>query len=152
MNIDIIKSEKGQSTVEFGLVAILFFTLLLGVIEFSNAYYTKLTLQYALSEAGRYMVTGQGYSSSNPTARGDAIHKKFCDKFIGTSVPCPPIGPNFTFTCYQGDVGAPCSPNGGKPGDTVVVTATIVKPRLTGLFGTDVTFTSSTTWKNENYL
>jgi hypothetical protein len=147
-----MRSEKGQSTVEFSLVALLFFTLLFGIIEFSNAYYTKLTLQYALAEAGRYMTTGQGYSSSNSAARGAAIHDKFCKKLIGTGVPCPPIGPDFTFTCYKDGKGAKCDPDGGNPGDTVVVTATIVKPRLTGLFGVPVTFISSTTWKNENYL
>jgi Flp pilus assembly protein TadG len=142
-------SERGQTVVEFSLVLLLFFSLIFAIIEFSHLFYTELTLQYALREAGRYMVTGQGDVSGNPSIRANLIHDKFCQGLIGTGLSCPPIGTgtsaNFRFICGASD----CSPAGGNPGDTVKVTVKLTKPWFTGLFGAPIPFTLSTTWKNE---
>ncbi|TMA07625.1 MAG: hypothetical protein E6J89_16340 [Deltaproteobacteria bacterium] len=142
-------SEKGQTVVEFSLVVLLLFSLIFAIVEFSHLFYTELTLQYALREAGRYMVTGQGDVSGDPTIRANLIHDKFCQGLIGTGLSCPPIGTgtaaNFRFICGGSD----CSPAGGNPGDTVKVTVKLTKPWFTGLFGAPIPFTLSTTWKNE---
>jgi len=143
-----IKVGKGQSTVELAFAFPLLMLVFFGVVEFSHLFYTQLTAQNALRDAARYMVTGQGYSSSDPDARADIIHDKFCQSLIGTGVSCPPIGADFKFTCDAVD----CVPAGGNPGDTVTVTATLIKSWFTGLFGTPITLTLSTTWQNEQYL
>ena len=55
--------------VEFTFIALLFFTLIFAIVEFSHLFYTRLNLQHALREAGRLMITGQGYNPSSPNAR-----------------------------------------------------------------------------------
>lgn len=143
-----VKCERGQAVVEFTFAALLFFSLIFAIVEFSHLLYTRLNAQHALREAGRYMVTGQGFDPGDSTARGNVIHDKFCQSLIGTGVSCPPVGPDFRFTCGV----AACSTPGGNPGQTVTVTATLTKPWFTGLFGSPITFTLNTTWKNEPYL
>jgi Flp pilus assembly protein TadG len=46
--------------VEFALVAPLFFLLVFGIMDFGRLFFVQETLQYALRQAGRYAVTGQG--------------------------------------------------------------------------------------------
>ena len=46
--------------VEFALVAPLFFLLVFGILDFGRLFFVEETLQYALRQAGRFAVTGQG--------------------------------------------------------------------------------------------
>ena len=147
-----IKTGKGQSTVELAFAFPLLMMVFFGVVEFSHLFYTQLTAQNALRDAARYMVTGQGYSSSDPDARADIIHDKFCQSLIGTGVSCPPIGADFKFTCGPVGGAVDCVPAGGNPGETVTVIANLTKPWFTGLFGAPITLTLRTTWQNEQYL
>lgn len=141
-----IKTQKGQAVVEFSLAALLFFAVFFAIVEFSHLFYTRLNLQYALREAGRYTVTGQGIDPSDSQARLNAIKNKFCQNLIGTGLSCSSGVPELTLTCI--DAGG-CTEPGGGPSQTVVVTGTFTKPWFTGLFGTPITFTLRTTWKNE---
>jgi Flp pilus assembly protein TadG len=144
-----MRSQKGQTVVEFSLVVLLFFMLFFAIVEFSHLFYTQLTLQHALREAGRYMVTGRAdvpdLSTSDPNdklPRPQSIEAILKQQLIGTGAGLQSIA----MTCG----GAACSPAGGGPGDTVKVTVTFTKPWFTGLFGGNpITFTLSTTWKNE---
>ena len=147
-----IKAGKGQSTVELAFAFPLLMLVFFGVVEFSHLFYTQLTAQNALRDAARFMVTGQGYDATDPAVRAGLIHDKFCDSLIGTGVSCPPIGADFKFTCGPVGGAVDCVPAGGNPGDTVTVTATLIKPWFTGLFGAPITLTLSTTWQNEQYL
>ena len=53
-----LKNEKGQSAVEFALVAILLFLLVFGIIEFGRAWYRADLLKGAANIAARtYAVT-----------------------------------------------------------------------------------------------
>ncbi len=63
-----LKNNKGQSAVEFTLGFLLLYTVIMAVVEFSHMFYTKTTLQHAIAEAGRYMITGQGidHTGTNP--------------------------------------------------------------------------------------
>ena len=151
------KSQRGQATVEFAFAALIFFTVFLAIVEFSHLFYTKLTLQYALREAGRYAVTGR---TEDGLVREQAILDVFCKNLIGTGLSCPTALPDerFGVTCIP----AACTEPAGGAGQTVIVTATFAeefaKPLFTGLFsfipsfsdGT-VSFVASTTWKNEPF-
>lgn len=151
------KSQRGQATVEFAFAALIFFTVFLAIVEFSHLFYTKLTLQYALREAGRYAVTGR---TEDGLVREKAILDVFCKNLIGTGLSCPTGLPDerFGVTCIP----AACTEPAGGAGQTVIVTATFdgefAKPLFTGLFsfipsfsdGT-VSFEASTTWKNEPF-
>jgi Flp pilus assembly protein TadG len=50
----IYRREKGQALIEFLLVVTLLVTLLLGVVDFSLAYYTQVAVKNAVAEAGYY--------------------------------------------------------------------------------------------------
>jgi Flp pilus assembly protein TadG len=143
--------EKGQVIVEFTLVALFFFTLLFGIVEFSHLFYTRANLQHALREAGRLMVTGQGFSASNPNARLQLMQQKFCDQLIGTGLSCANINAHFAVTCVGG-----CAQPGGGPSQTVTVTVNFSKgwftPLLNNIVGGPVGLTVSTTWKNEPFM
>jgi Flp pilus assembly protein TadG len=140
--------------VEMTFSFIIFMMVFFGIVEFSHLFYTRLNVQHALSEAGRYMVTGQGIdlSGTDPNARLATIKDKFCDNLIATGLSCANLQSAMTVAC----AGGACAQPAGGPGQTVTLTATYEKPWFTGLFNhilpVPVTFTASTTWVNELYM
>jgi len=153
------KSQKGQAIAEFSLALLLFFTAFLAIVEFSHLFYVRLTLQHALKEAGRYMVTGRADMPNEATPdnpddtlpREDSIRAVFEKWLMGTGAGLE----SFTMTCG----GVAC--DGGAPTEsysepvTVTLTATFTKPFFTPLFNTiaggPITFNVSTTWVNEPF-
>lgn len=61
--------EKGVAAVEFAFAAILFFTLVFSILDWSYLFFTNLTMQHAVREGARYAVTGQ--SGLDPGGAGD---------------------------------------------------------------------------------
>jgi Flp pilus assembly protein TadG len=139
--------------IEFTLIALLFFTLIFAIVEFSHLFYARLNMQHALREAGRLMVTGQGIdpTGTNPNARLQAIQQKFCDQLIGTGFSCANINSDMSVSCLGG-----CTQPAGGPNQTVTVTVRFSKPWFTPIFnnliGGPVSLSASTTWKNEPYM
>jgi hypothetical protein len=67
------RRQRGASAVEFGLVAIVFFVLLLGIIEFGRIFYLWNTVQEVTRRAAREAVV-RGFSTTDQNAiRGAAI-------------------------------------------------------------------------------
>jgi Flp pilus assembly protein TadG len=153
MSIAQIKCQRGQAVVEITFSFLIFMMVFFGIVEFSHLFYTKVNMQHALSEAGRYMVTGQGLdlTGTNPNARLAMVQNKFCQNLIATGISCAAIQSAMTVTCAGG-----CTQPAGGPGQTVTLTATYIKPWFTGLFNqllpVPVTLTASTTWVNEVYM
>jgi hypothetical protein len=150
------KNSKGQAAVELTLGFLIFFTLFMGIVEFSHLIYTKVTLQHALRTAGRYMVTGrtQQDADGNNLPRNQVIHKVFCANAMATGIQCPPLA-DFKFECPELP-GRNCTTPGGGPDQTVIVRIDLRKPALMPFFSQflptgGVRFTLSTTWKNEPY-
>ena len=56
MKKHLIKSERGQSIVEFALVLPILLILLCGIIDFGWLYYNQITLNNAAREGARYAV------------------------------------------------------------------------------------------------
>jgi Flp pilus assembly protein TadG len=154
MSLAQMKCQRGQAVVEITFSFLLFMMVIFGIVEFSHLFYTRLNVQHALSEAGRYMVTGQGIdlSGTNPNARLTIIKNKFCQNLIATGLSCANLQSTMTVVC----AGGACSQPAGGPGQTVTLTAIYTKPWFTGLFNqilpVPVTFTASTTWVNESYM
>ena len=161
-----LRSQSGYGMVEVALSFPIFFMLIMGIIQFANISYTKLNMRYALTQAARYMVTGQGYSTANANQRRDQIISEFCNSMVATGFKCEsdPVArrSHFTFTCVNPTVctsgpvscAAGCTYSVGGPNQTVTVTANFTKPILPGLFkksGT-ITLSAQTTWKNEPFL
>lgn len=146
--------RTGQALVEFTFSFLIFFALFMAIVEFSHLLYAKVTLQHALRTAGRYMITGRTEMNKqgDPLPRDQVIHDVFCANVIAAGVQCPPLGPNFTFTCLDGTCTAP----GGGSEQTVLVTVKLSKPTLMPFFSRyfpsgGVPLQLSTTWKNEPY-
>lgn len=143
------KCQRGQNTVEFSLVALVFLTVFFGIVEFSHVFYAKLSIQHALGEAGRYAITGRGIDPGDSAARLENVKDVFYNNLIGTGLSCPRS--DFAVTC----VGGSCTQPGGGPGQTVLVTVPCHKPWFLSFFGQfvpgGVDFELSTTWKNEPF-
>jgi Flp pilus assembly protein TadG len=61
------KRQKGVAVVEFALTAILFFTVVFAIVDFSYLFWSNLTMQHAVREGARYAITGQSDLDSSPT-------------------------------------------------------------------------------------
>jgi len=53
------QEERGQALVEFALVAMVFFLLVFGIIDFARFFHSWVTVQHAAREGARYGVTGR---------------------------------------------------------------------------------------------
>lgn len=54
-----VHRQRGNTVVEFALVAVIFFTLVTTVMEFGYMFWTNLTMQHAVREGARYAIVGQ---------------------------------------------------------------------------------------------
>ncbi|WP_053361541.1 TadE/TadG family type IV pilus assembly protein [Bacillus sp. FJAT-27251] len=63
-----MKSEKGQSLVEFALVLPLLMMLLFGIIDFGRIFHAYLTIDHAGREAARAASVGKTYSEASQVA------------------------------------------------------------------------------------
>ena len=147
-----LKENIGQSAVEFTLGFLLLYTVIMAVVEFSHMFYTKTTLQHAIAEAGRFMITGQGidHTGTDPNARLQKVQVKFCNNLIATGLSCANVSSHLTLTCVGG-----CAQPAGGPGQTVTLTATYSRAWFTGMFNhllPSITLVANTTWKNEVYM
>ena len=78
------RGHRGQSMVEFAVVAPLFFLLVFGITDFGLMFFRLETLQYAVREAGRYAVTGQ--SNGGGESREDSIRDVVIKKSAGIPI------------------------------------------------------------------
>ncbi|MGG3468012.1 TadE/TadG family type IV pilus assembly protein [Neobacillus pocheonensis] len=67
-----MKSEKGQSLVEFALVLPLLILLLFGIIDFARVFHVYLTMDHAGREAARAASIGNDDTTIRNTAVSDA--------------------------------------------------------------------------------
>ncbi|HUJ72492.1 MAG TPA: TadE/TadG family type IV pilus assembly protein [Verrucomicrobiae bacterium] len=77
------RARRGQSMVEFAVVAPLFFLLVFGITDFGLMFFRLETLQYAVREAGRYAVTGQNMQG---LSRVDSIKTIIRQKSAGIPI------------------------------------------------------------------
>ncbi len=141
-------ARRGQSLVEFALVAPLFFLLVFGITDFGRLFFTQETLQFALREAGRYAVTGRHMTvGTNTISRVDSIRSIAQQYAVGLlSDPSAIQISSGTTTNFAGG-----------PGQTVVVSLTtnlrLITPLIGNFFGPngEYVFTVSTAFKNEPF-
>lgn len=67
------REESGVAAIEFAIAAIAILTCIIGAIEFGRYFYIKNTLDYVVTEAGRYAIT-------NPTASDSDIRTQVTSK------------------------------------------------------------------------
>ena len=148
--------RRGQSTVEFAAVGLLFFALVVAVMNYAWIFFAKMNVQQAVDDGGRFASTGNHLTTTGGTteSRTQSIINTIQNEI---SVPNINVASNLSICSVDGG----CSNNGGSapaggPGDTVTLSLTsslpIWTPWLAKLFtGGDFTFTASTTFKNEPF-
>ena len=99
-------SCRGQTLIEFALIAPVFFILLFGIIDFGLALNQRITLEHAVREGSRYGMV---------TADCAAIQKRTADRAGGV------IGPADVTVSYQSPDGSAVT--SAIPGDNVKVSA-----------------------------
>ncbi|MGG2025715.1 TadE/TadG family type IV pilus assembly protein [Gottfriedia sp. S16(2024)] len=93
-----MKSEKGQSLVEFALVVPVLILLLFGILDFGRVYYTYLTLDHAGREAARTASIGKDDATIKGVAISDAAGIKLTSDKITISPGTRSSGDNVTVT------------------------------------------------------
>jgi len=142
-------SAKGQTMLEFALVAPLFFFLMFGVMEYARLFFVQMGLQNAVQEAGRFASTGNHLP--DPKNLGQSLSRV---QSIIAAAQAAAMGMNITniqVSSLQGGAGS-----AGGPGDTVTVSLTTSLPLMTPIVARlflngEFTFTSSATFKNEPF-
>jgi Flp pilus assembly protein TadG len=118
----IFSGNSGQAMVEFALVAILFFGLLLGAVEFGRLWYYSTHLGNSVRAAARY---GAVRPAGTVVSDSESYAATEIDAYL------PPGGlTSVTTTLYGGD-GAPVA-GAASHGDTIRVTANYSFGFLTG--------------------
>jgi Flp pilus assembly protein TadG len=152
-------SAKGQSTVEYAMVAALFFLLIFAIMDYGWLMFARINVQQAVDDGGRYASTGQ------ETASGERIASIIQQIQSEIAIPgvnaanvsiCSTPPGSVTQSCYN-----PANPSGtigaaGGPGYTVTISLTsslpLMTPGLALLFpGNTFGFTASTTFVNEPF-
>jgi Flp pilus assembly protein TadG len=140
--------------VEFALVLPLFVLLAFGVADFGRLFFTQMTVQHAMREAGRFAVTGnhlQNPKTGKDLSRVDSIIQVAENAAMGIKLKKSDIRIS---SLEGGDKGEGAA---GGPGDTVTISITVDLPLITPIiaqfFSPDgvYTFEARTTFKNEPF-
>ncbi len=145
------RANRGQTLLEFALVFPMFLMLICGVVDFSHVFYTEMTVQNALRQAGRFATTGNNLLDSNGNAQTRAA------SIIQTA---QQAAPGFDFSqiniSSNGTGGTGNSANPGGPGDIITISMStgvaMLTPVIAPFFPNGTyNFTVSVTFKNEPF-
>ena len=129
-------SARGQTLVEFALVAPIFVILLAGIIDFAMAMDRRITVQHAIREGARYAAVTDDVGL-------------VCDRVVEQAQGIV-TSPDITIS-YE-DKDDPLNGRDTDVGDSVKVTASftydlpIIRPALSGLFGGDIGTIDMSPW------
>lgn len=143
------RSEKGNSLVEFSLVAFVFVFLMFAVFDFGHLFFVEMDVQNALQEAARYGSTGNHLP--NPATPGQSLSR--VTSIINT-LQNDAFAVNISNIQVSSATGG--SDNAGGPGDMLNVSVTVSMPLMTPLIAQlfkngQFTYTSSVTIMNEPF-
>ena len=140
---------RGQTLLEFVLVAPLYFLLTFAVVDFGRMFFVQMALQQTVQAAARFASTGSHLSDPNNPgqnlSRINSIIAAAKQSAMGADIS------NIQISSIGGGVGS-----AGGPGDTVTVSLTsnlkLMTPMVAKFFSSGAyTFTSSATFKNEPF-
>jgi hypothetical protein len=155
--LKVTKDESGQSLLEFAFSATVFLIFFFAVAEFGFLFFTKLTLQNAVRQAGRYAITGNcGTNGSNGSnCFGNGATNRLSQILQTVSYYSFGLHPTVTVSCIQGSCPGYAGlggNNAGGPGDTVQIAAKYTwTPFLLPTFLSPYTFTVQSTFRNETF-
>lgn len=147
------QSEKGQALVEAAMVLPLLLFIIFAVIDFSILFYVYQSMEYGISEATRYGITGQ--QREDPNNPGDYLSQEDSIKLAMRECNPTIALDNSSFT-FEHLVGASWAAGSGGPNDISRVTVNYnwrpMTPLVSVLFaGGQLPLRVSSTMKNEGY-
>jgi Flp pilus assembly protein TadG len=124
-------NDSGQAMVESALAFSVFLLLIMATIEFGYMFSSKLTLQNAVRQAGRYAITGQCITGSNGTCsitRYNSVLQTL-ETYSGGLLNSANVGADVTLSCTN--QGGGCPNSAGGPGDLVTISVSYPYPFVT---------------------
>jgi Flp pilus assembly protein TadG len=143
-----LRCDHGQSLVEFAAVCFLLCELVFGVMDFGRVFFTQMTLQHAVREAGRFAVTGN--KLADPNNPGQQLTRVESIKAVARRAAAGLDVSSLTVTSAAGNNTA------GGPGQNVTISLTTTIRFITPIIGQffnggRYTMTVRTTFKNEPF-
>lgn len=133
------EGERGATMVEFALTALLFLTLVFGVIGFGQALSTYDLVANAARVGSRYaMVRGSACPAADCPATATSIQTYVRSKSVGINTANLSVTPT-----YQADAAAGCTTAANSPGCIVDVTVSYPAVKFNLIPKYSFTFTSS---------
>ncbi|HEU4759479.1 MAG TPA: TadE family protein [Dehalococcoidia bacterium] len=80
------RGERGQSLVEFALIAPLFLVLVFAIVDFGMGFHAWITVTNSAREGARYAAVGapkSGATSCSPLPAAGTIERRVCDTAAG---------------------------------------------------------------------
>ena len=148
-----LRCESGQSMVEFTFVSFLAFMLMFGIMDFGRLFFTQMTLQNAVRQAGRYAVTGNHLP--DPNKPGKTLARVASITQIAKSAAAGIDVTNIQISSVAGGSVGPGAAGG--PRDTVTISLTtkfqFATPMIGRFFGSNgqYIFTVKATFLNEPF-
>lgn len=150
-----ISDDSGQGVIEIALSLSLLLLLIMVTIDFGYLFSTKLTLQNAVRQAGRYAITGQCVQSNGSCSltRYNSIVQTLEAASLGV-VNSNNAGSVVTISCNN--QGGGCPNGAGGPGDVVTISVNypyhFLSPVLAPFFhGSSYTIKVSAAFANEMF-
>ncbi len=134
--------QKGQTLIETAFILILILVILLGITEFSRAWFLKSSLKNAVRHGARVAVVTPGLVNQSGNCPGTGIIAQVCSQ---PGVPAT----NTSVTLTIADTS---SPGGLSSGDTVTVTAVYNNPNFFIVGGEFINFMKIRLWPWERSL
>ncbi len=126
-----LKNQRGQSLVEFSFVLFLLCMLTFGIIDFGRLFFTQMTLQNAVRQAGRFAVTGNHLPDPKDPAqsmsRVDSIVQTATSAAAGIDVT------NVQISSVKG--GSSGAARAGGPRDTITISLSTNFKLITPMIG-----------------
>jgi Flp pilus assembly protein TadG len=145
-------NDSGQTMVEVAISLSIFLLLVMGTVDFGHLYSTKVTLQNAVRQAGRYAITGQCITGSNGSC-SITRYNSIVQILEGTSLGMVNTS-EISITCT--DMGGGCPSLAGGPNDIITIKVTYPYQFMTGRIGAyfpgnSYTITVSSAFTNEPF-
>ena len=151
----LVRDDSGQSLIEVALSLMLLLIFSMAAMDFGHLFATKLTLQNAVRQAGRYAITGQCITGLNGTCsvtRYNSVVQTLQNTSIGYLNSSNTT--DVSITCTNGGGGCPNSAGG--PGDMVTISVSypyrFLSPLLAAFFpNRSYTVTVGASFTNEPF-
>jgi Flp pilus assembly protein TadG len=144
-------NDSGQTLVEFAISLPILLLLVLGTLDYGYLVSTRVTLQDAVRQGGRYAITGECITGSDGTCtqtRYNSILQTVENASLGRL-----NSSQISITCQ--DAGGGCPNGAGGPGDVITITITHPYHYLSGPIGAllhnSITLTVSSAFTNEAF-